>query len=120
MPPCQVIPQKIIQIIANWTYRFTSCRFGVDWSTLDVRGILAITDIDEDGWSFNPLYPDYSSIDASSNDVRLTLCYEIQMDGEYQIVIKNANASKPWRLSLAVASTSSSPPEQGGQDVIEP
>jgi len=78
--------------------------FGVDWSTLDVRGVLALTDTDEDGWSFNPLYPDYSSIDTNSDNTRLTLDYEIRENGDYQVVIKNTNTLKSWQLSLAVAS----------------
>jgi hypothetical protein len=82
--------------------------FGVDWSKLDVRGVLALTDIDEDGWSFVPLYPDQASIKVNQEGTSLILTYIIQDTGEYQVVVKNASTLKSWRLYLTVMSAPNS------------
>ncbi len=94
--------------------------FGVDWSSLDVRGVFAPTDINEDGWSFDPVYPEHSSVDASSDGINLMLVYNIQESGDYQLVVKNANTLNSWRLSIAVTSIPGSASEHRPQDILEP
>lgn len=76
--------------------------FGLDWSNLDVRGVFALTDIDEDGWNFIPLYPDNTSVEKSATGTEIDLDYIIQEDGEYQILIKNSSIRKSNQLSLAL------------------
>lgn len=77
--------------------------FGVDWSALDVRGVLAFTDTDEEGWSFNPKYPDYSIAKVVPTGTRLDIGYLIAESGEYQVVVKNSSQLNAQRLFVAVA-----------------
>jgi len=76
--------------------------FGVDWSSLDIRGLLATTELDEDGRSFNPQYPIQSSVQTGGGGHILTVVYAVQDDTQCVVVVKNANPHKPCELSLEV------------------
>ncbi len=76
--------------------------FGADWADRDIRGVLALTNIDEDGWNFMAIYPASANAEDGHNSHRLTLHYTIREGGDYQIIIKNANPAQPQNLSLAV------------------
>jgi hypothetical protein len=77
--------------------------FGVDWSSYAVRGILATTEVDEDGRAFNPQYPAHSSLDEGPNGYKLTLSYKIPDDTDCVLVVKNANPDNSRRLSVSVS-----------------
>jgi hypothetical protein len=77
--------------------------FGVDWSLLDVRGVLATTELDEDGRAFDPQYPASSSLDGGPGNYRLTLNYKILYDDDCVLVLKNSNPENTQRLSVAVS-----------------
>jgi hypothetical protein len=77
--------------------------FGIDWSSLDVRGILATTETDEDGKSFNPQYPTSSSLEKAAGGYKLTTSYKILDDTDCVLVLKNTNPGNPQRISLNVA-----------------
>lgn len=79
--------------------------FGVDWSPLEVRGVLALTDEDEEGWSFGAVYPAASSVESGPGSVALVVTYRIEVTGEYQVVVKNADTVMARRLSLSFVST---------------
>jgi hypothetical protein len=77
--------------------------FGVDWSQYDVRGILATTEVDEDGRAFDPQYPAQSFLNKDADGYELTVIYKIQYDTDCVVVIKNANPDNARRLSLSVS-----------------
>jgi hypothetical protein len=77
--------------------------FGNDWSNLDVRGILATTETDEDGKSFNPQYPTSSSVQKVPNGYKLTASYKIPDDTDCVLVLKNNKTDSSPRLSVNVA-----------------
>jgi hypothetical protein len=77
--------------------------FGVDWSLLDMRGILATTELDEDGRAFDPQYPARSSLDKGPNGYILTVSYKILYDIDYVLVVKNNNPDSAQRISIAVS-----------------
>lgn len=88
--------------------------FGVDWSDLAVRGVLAMTDVDEDGWNFVAEYPEHSSIDAASGTMRLA--YQIPESGDYQVLVKNSNSSTSYRLTLTASLLSQGTPVQSTEN----
>jgi hypothetical protein len=77
--------------------------FGVDWSSFDLRGVLATTEVDEDGRAFDPQYPVESSSVQSSNGYKLTVSYKIQYDADCVVVVKNANPNDAQQLNLSAA-----------------
>jgi hypothetical protein len=77
--------------------------FGVDWSNLDIRGILATTELDEDGRSFDPQYPVSSTIDNTSNKYSLVIDYKILTDTECVLVLKNNRSSESSQLSVSAS-----------------
>ena len=77
--------------------------FGNDWSSLDVRGILATTETDEDGKSFNPQYPTSSSVEKISTGYKLTASYKIPDDTDCVLVLKNNKTDSSPRISVNVA-----------------
>jgi hypothetical protein len=77
--------------------------FGIDWKNLNVRGIVATTETDEDGKSFNPQYPVSSSVEKVPNGYKLTANYKIPDDTDCVLVLKNTNTGNSPRISLNVA-----------------
>ncbi|MGD1120217.1 MAG: hypothetical protein ABR886_12175 [Dehalococcoidales bacterium] len=76
--------------------------FGVDWSSLDIRGLMATTEEDEDGRSFDPQYPTSSAVENGPDGCTLTVSYEVMEDTDCVLVIKNNNPDTARQLSLAV------------------
>ena len=76
--------------------------FGIDWSNLYVRGILATNEMDEDGKDFNPQYPVRSSLEQSPEGYKLTVSYKILDDTDCVLVVKNGNPDNSARLSMNV------------------
>jgi hypothetical protein len=77
--------------------------FGVDWKTLDVRGILATTELDEDGRTFNPQYPADSAVEQNANGYKMTVNYKITHDADCVLVVKNLNPDSSQRISLSLS-----------------
>ncbi len=77
--------------------------FGIDWSNLYVRGILATNEMDEDGKDFNPQYPVRSSLEQSPESYKLTVSYKIIDDTDCVLVVKNGNPNSSVRLSMTVS-----------------
>ena len=77
--------------------------FGVDWSNYDVRGILATTEMDEDGRNFNPQYPISSVLKKVPIGYKLLVNYKILNDTDCVIVMKNSDPEKPQRISMNVS-----------------
>jgi hypothetical protein len=80
--------------------------FGVDWASFSIRGILATTEVDEDGRSFDPQYPADSSIVTGPGSYMLTVRYKFESDTECVLVIKNTSPDKQWRVMVNVTSKS--------------
>ena len=80
--------------------------FGVDWSSLDMRGMVATCEQDEDGRSFDPQYPTSSSALVGAGGCALTLNYKIENDTQWVVVAKNANPERSCRLSIQVKKNS--------------
>lgn len=76
--------------------------FGVDWSNLDIRGVVTTCDVDEDGRTYDPKYPVNSSVASDPTGSTLTLNYAVPNDTEMVIVVRNANPSQSYRLSMQV------------------
>jgi len=77
--------------------------FGVDRSPFDVRGILATTEMDEDGRAFDPQYPAHSSLDEGRNGYKLVVSYKVTGDTDCVLVVKNHNPDNSRRLSMSVS-----------------
>jgi hypothetical protein len=77
--------------------------FGVDWINYDIRGILATTEVDEDGRAFDPQYPANSSLEKKPDGCTLTINYKIAHDTDCVVVVKNTNPLNSQKLSLNVA-----------------
>ncbi len=80
--------------------------FGVDWSLLPIRGVLASTELDEDGRSVNPLYPSRWSSRAAANGTLLSLEWDIAYDAECALVVKNSDPAQEQRISVVVEGSS--------------
>lgn len=80
--------------------------FGVDWSNFNVRGILATTEVDEDGRSFDPQYPAHSSNETTPNGYVLTVSYAFEKDTQCVLLVKNTTADRSQRVSMAVTAKS--------------
>jgi hypothetical protein len=80
--------------------------FGVDWLSLNIRGILATTELDEDGRTFDPQYPAHSSVETGASGYALTVSYAFAKDTQCVLVVKNASAGSPQHLSMAVTAKS--------------
>jgi hypothetical protein len=78
--------------------------FGIDWSISDIRGLLATTEMDEDGRTFNPLYPTQFSTSTGPTGYLVTADYNVLRDTECIIVVKNHNVDKSWPVSLSISS----------------
>jgi hypothetical protein len=76
--------------------------FGVDWSDLNIRGIVADMELDEDGRTFDPQYPASFSADGRG----LTVNYKSVKDTECVLVVKNASPDRSWRISVNVTAKS--------------
>jgi hypothetical protein len=77
--------------------------FGVDWSPFALRGVLATTELDEDGRAFNPQYPIRAVLDEVPNGYKLTVSYKIMNDTDCVLLVKNNSPDNPQQLSVAVA-----------------
>ena len=77
--------------------------FGVDWSTFDVRGVLATTEMDEDGRAFDPQYPAASSRKQGTDGYVLKISYKIRVDTDCVLVIKNLTSDEAKELNVTAA-----------------
>jgi hypothetical protein len=73
--------------------------FGVDWQELNLRGIVATTELDEDGRTFDPQYPADSTAEQVAGGYALTMTYNFTKDRQCVLVVKNASVDK-WKLSV--------------------
>ena len=80
--------------------------FGVDWSLLPLRGVLASTEVDEDGRSFNPLYPSRWSSRTDANGTLLSLEWDMAYDTECALVVKNSDPAGGRQISVLVEDSS--------------
>jgi len=80
--------------------------FGVDWSDLDVRGVMTTCDVDEDGRTYDPAYPAGSSVDATPTGSMLTLSYDVHENTNMVVVVRNANPGRSYRLSMEITAKS--------------
>jgi hypothetical protein len=76
--------------------------FGVDWSPLSVRGVLASTELDEDGRTFNPLYPSRWSSQLDNAGTLLSLEWDMPGDTECALVVKNSDPARTQRVTILV------------------
>jgi hypothetical protein len=76
--------------------------FGVDWSSLEIRGILARMETDEDGRSFDPQYPVGSSVSAAPGKNVLTLNYTVRTNSDCVLVLKNNDPADSQQLAVSM------------------
>ncbi len=77
--------------------------FGVDWKLLNLRGIVAKMDLDEDGHTFDPQYPVKSSANVVNGKYVLSVKYKFDDDSKCVLVVKNNSEDTPWHVSVNVS-----------------
>jgi hypothetical protein len=74
--------------------------FGVDWNVLNLRGIVAKMDLDEDGHTFDPQYPVDSSASMVDGKYILSVKYKFDDDAKCVLVVKNNSTDIPWHVLI--------------------
>ena len=99
--PFPLIAGDTVQVIIKSTDPVSW--FGVDWSDYSMRGLLATTELDEDGRAFDPQYPSSSSVIKDENGYKLVVNYKIKDDTDCVLVVKNSDPANTQLVSVSVS-----------------
>jgi len=74
--------------------------FGVDWKLLNLRGIVAKFDMDEDGHTFDAQYPEDFSTGMADGKYILTVKYKFEDDSKCVLLVKNNSADTQQQVMI--------------------